>query len=68
VTVGPSFSNHPFESPRGLLTIVDAVAFGSISFEMLGVLGTLFVNQLGVFREVRKPSYLEPGFGLPIDC
>jgi hypothetical protein len=68
VTVGPLFSNHPFESPQGLLTIVDAVAFRSISFEMLGVLGTLFVNQLGVFRELRKLSYLEPGFGLPIDC
>ena len=28
MVVGPSISNHPFESPHGLLTIVDAVAFG----------------------------------------
>ena len=34
--VGPSFSYHVFESPLGLLTTVDAVAFGSDS--LLGAL------------------------------
>ena len=42
--VGPSFSNHSFANPWGLLTIVDAAAFGSKSFELLDVLGRLLVR------------------------
>jgi hypothetical protein len=38
VAAGPSVLNHPFESPLGLLTDVNAAAFGSISFKLLDVL------------------------------
>ena len=42
MAAGPSFSNHSFENPRGLLTIVDAAVFGSDNFESLDVLGCYF--------------------------
>ena len=59
VTGGLLFSYHPFESPEGLLTIVDAVAFGRDSFELSDVLKA-FVKRLEMYETMRELGYI-PG-------
>ena len=58
------FSYHPFESPEGLLTIVDAVAFGRESFELSDVLRKAFVRQLEMCETTGKPGYIPGASGL----